>query len=278
MLNILSLLFLMLNINFSSSSSLSDDSNDIKYEDVVFTRTEGWSGGWSDEEIKKCHENRKQAFSSTKPYNNADEIIPHLWIGNICTAANDTFLFEERISIVINMASEWDFLELGWRSYKSLMTPFRYYIRDPPNDAKRKETTLGISIGNLKDGLKDKDVLEHLKEASRLIKSFIEYDLNVLVVCNVGKSRSVTAVIHYLMNLKKLYGFAILTDPDYVNLVNKAIPVNDYTTSLSHVYDIFLQFIKKKRPVAQPNILYEHILKGLESPVIYELSHPVKEL
>ncbi len=225
----------------------------ISHGKLMKDSTSAPAEGWSDEKLQECYNVRKTKFSPNEPYDNVNKIVDKLWIGNICIAANRTFLFSNNINLVINMASEWDLGDLGWkRDFLRDENIDRFYI-DLPEEHIFVGIISAITIGELKDRFDDKNVKKIFDSVSKMMNSWISLELNVLVVCNIGKSRSVSAVIQYL--------------------INRHIPVYDVygERNMRINYNFMLNKIKMKRPIAQPNSYYEHILKGLPPPIIHPL-------
>lgn len=113
------------------------------------------------------------------PYNDADLIVPGLYLGNVCAAHNDSWLDEEKITAVISVAREWSTLPYeGGRAIE-----FYHYPMD--DTSTQHERTVRRMIRNV----------------STLIDQLVtmgEGEARILVHCNMGISRSSTVVIHYL--------------------------------------------------------------------------------
>jgi hypothetical protein len=228
-------------------------------EDIVDWTCSNEIKAWVGEKIKACHDKRKNMFkNNNEPYDDANKITEQLWIGNICAAANRTFLIENNISYVINMASEWRFSDFGWPCIRGansfswgldevVIHVSSFKFSDSFMNEKR---VYGESIGQLTDSYNDKpkDVIRYFDMTSTRLQKLINEDgRNVMVVCNVGKSQSVSAVIRYLMDIR--------LDGVFYSTTNN-IPEMELN------YEVTLDYIKRKRLIAQPIRHYERILTG----------------
>ncbi len=110
-------------------------------------------------------------------YEHANEIIENLWIGSACIAADSQWLREHEIKYVMNMASEWHRLPgldsgvVGWVSWG---------IDDSLEDSNARSAQ------------------EALYWTGRIIERWKTQSGATLVHCNLGISRSTTAVAAYL--------------------------------------------------------------------------------
>ena len=147
-------------------------------------------------------------------YNDADLITKGLYLGNVCAAHDEQWLIDNDISVVISVAKEW---KPGACRFESLIKQL-YYDIDDRNDEDEERVT------------------RQFDEVARVIDYHIKQEENVLIHCNMGISRSTTAVVRYLQ-LK--------------------YPKKSYNT--------LLQLVKQRRPVATPNKLFSRILISLDS-------------
>jgi protein tyrosine/serine phosphatase len=110
-----------------------------------------------------------------KQYNNADRIIDNIYLGDVCAAHNRTWLVDNNISFVFNVASEWN--NTTYHGIELLYFPF-----DDATNLDIKSTRR--LINNI---------------ASRLVDIVIDHSTsNILVHCNMGISRSSAVVVRYL--------------------------------------------------------------------------------
>jgi protein tyrosine phosphatase len=118
-------------------------------------------------------------------YNDADLIIDNIYLGNICAAHNLTWLNENNISFIINVASEWN--EISYEGKNTYYFPFD----DSINLDMKKTRQLINKVTNL--------LVNHV--------IFIADNgiSNILVHCNMGISRSGTILIRYL---QMVYGMS----------------------------------------------------------------------
>ncbi len=109
-------------------------------------------------------------------YNDADFIIDKIYLGNICAAHNLTWLNENNISIIINVASEWN--KKSHEGKDSYYFPFD----DSIHLDMKKTRQLINKITNL--------LVNHVIDNNGIS--------NIFVHCNMGISRSGTILIRYL--------------------------------------------------------------------------------
>lgn len=220
---------------------------------------------WDKTALEKCHDERIiHSTWQANGLNDANKIIDYLYIGNICSAANMTFLIEQNIDYVLNIASEWNFDKLGgWdNSHMQYNNLNEYKVVFYHRNSSLKMIN-GLSIGQLKDNYKDTNINETLTKASMIIQEKIKNNETILVVCNFGKSRSAAAVIKYLMDTECRKN-CLEEWEDIPSELGPAFIINCYKNK----YECALQTIKTKRPIVQPNIYYEHVLRGLSPPEI----------
>ena len=110
-------------------------------------------------------------------YRHADKIIDTIYLGDVCAAHNRTWLVENDISLVVNVAHEWNA-----SIYSGI--DFLYFPFDDATDLDIKATRR--LINNI---------------ASRLVDKVDDCaSCNILIHCNLGISRSSTIVIRYLQS------------------------------------------------------------------------------
>lgn len=129
---------------------------------------------------EKCEDIRKNA-NYWKPdefdvYNDADLIIDGLYLGNVCAAHNETWLKENDIGLIINVAREW---------------------KNSGDCTSVKQVSFDLDDSNSEDEDKARQMLG---EAALLIRNYLNVKKkgNVLVHCNMGISRSSSVVLRYM--------------------------------------------------------------------------------
>ncbi len=147
-------------------------------------------------------------YAEVDTYTSADEIIPNLWLGNECEAFENSINYD----IVISMSAEHNLADerliLG-------NTYFRFPLWD----------TWGHATSQI------------LEDATFVIDAKLQEGKKILVHCQMGKSRSASAVIAYLLTFH----------PDF-----KDKPFHQVWA-----------FVKSKRPIAHPNPHFMSILEEL---------------
>lgn len=124
------------------------------------------------EQIYSAANNFKE--SPLMAYNDADYIVDNLYLGNICAAHNLAWLREKNISVIFNMASEWQPVE--YAGIRVVYFPF-------------EDTTT----------LDEKETRRYINKAVSALIDINERDMpNILIHCNMGISRSATIIIRYL--------------------------------------------------------------------------------
>ena len=164
--------------------------------------------------LEQCEEIRLNA-NYWKPdeydaYNDADDIEDGLYLGNVCAAHNPGWLRKHNITIIVNLAREWK---------EACLIPgydirhFNYVLDDSASE--------------------DENRTRHLfKEAAKTIALFMKEKVTpVLVHCNMGISRSASAVLTYLQQ-------------KYPRRSHRQL----------------LRMIQARRPVTRPNDLFGRIL------------------
>ncbi len=149
-------------------------------------------------------------------YRVADEILPGMWLGNECAPSDTEFIRARGIRAVISMAKEQDWTHVLGR-YEEPIAYYRYPLTDNAN------------LGD------DKLITDAFEHAAGLIRMHVARGDSVLVHCQMGISRSMSAVLWYMLD-----NDTTLT----------------YATALTHV--------RTKRPIVQPNVHFERLLRQHE--------------
>ena len=173
---------------------------------------------------KDCQEIRKRAERwkprVSDPYTDADLIIPGLYLGNVCAAHNDSWLDENGITMVISVANEWS--KLPYKGVRDVQ--FHYFDLD--------DSTLVDALYASKTFITIADIIHNERQRSNAT-----HPTAILVHCNMGVSRSTSALMAYGQKYLK--------------------PKIGYTQMLS--------LVKVRRPVAKPNGLFTLILKRYDN-------------
>lgn len=157
-------------------------------------------------------------------YNNADEIIPRLWLGNHKSALDASFLKKNNINVIINCTKNKCFID------------------------KRQETILNIDSDNIEmyripvnDSLLECDFI--IMQAyfkiivPLLLRKYTIEQKNILIHCHMGKQRSAIVVAALLK---------VLLDYNYIKI--DTIPKED--VSLEKQFNYICKYIVSKRPQA----------------------------
>jgi len=149
-----------------------------------------------------------------RTYRLADEIVPGLWLGNECAPQVARFLENRDIKAVVSMSAEHDLRrDMEGRGVA--------YHRFPLAD-------------NANAHLGEHDLEAMLAQAASVIVGHLQRKEPVLVHCQMGISRSTTAVVLALMRHWR------------------------------QPYEHVLAHVQSKRPVALPNPHFERVLRRLE--------------
>ena len=136
-----------------------------------------------DDEVD-CYSLRKWAarLKGGKHYRDADEVLPGIWIGNVCAASSNEWITENGITHVLNMAAEWN-------RFPS-MEKIDEYVKMDLHDSTRENNR--------------QTLLEFDKAADLLMKWKNAGDARILVHCNAGVSRSSSTVIAFLIKYENM--------------------------------------------------------------------------
>jgi protein-tyrosine phosphatase len=174
---------------------------------------------WSPEAVAKCHKEREEyillrSFWNGDSYTTANEIIPGLWVGSICAASDEQFLQTNNIGLVVSMAQEWP-ISGHMSGVNFIHVPGLGDSNDEDQELVRSSFETASSL-----------ITEYMKRTSS--------EKSVLIYCNMGISRSVSAAIYHLMATR------------------------------TGSFDDYLKLVQSKRQVARPNSLYAMILSEYE--------------
>jgi len=153
--------------------------------------------------------------------NDADEIIPGLWLGNYKPALDLDFIKQNNITVIINCTADIPF-------YNEMFDP--KLLKQLP-----KIETFRISVY---DSLLEKDIIlmeEYLKYVLPfMLKKYINEKKKILIHCKAGAQRSAIVVAAFLK---------ILLDKKLLN-----IPSIPYTRNQNEQYKHIYNFLLLKRP------------------------------
>jgi protein-tyrosine phosphatase len=156
-------------------------------------------------------------------YNDADEIIPNLWLGNYRSALDTAFLEKNNINIVINCTQNKPFInQVNVNLQEDTRLDIETY-RIPVNDSLLEKDFLAMQ-GYFK-------IIIPL-----LLRKYTIEKKNILVHCHMGKQRSAIVVAALLK---------VLLDYNYIQLDN--VPKN---IEKKKQFDYICNYIVLKRPQA----------------------------
>ncbi|XP_004518795.1 dual specificity phosphatase DUPD1 isoform X5 [Ceratitis capitata] len=124
-----------------------------------------------------------------------DEVYPGIFIGDVASAKNKSFLRMMGITHVLNAAE-------GCR-YGQVDTGHSYY-RDMPSIRRNNKDTFFRYMGFPMVDAPTTDISRYFYVAAKFIDSAISSGGKILVHCLVGMSRSATCVLAYLMICRKM--------------------------------------------------------------------------
>lgn len=140
---------------------------------------------------EQCEEIRQNAqYWKPEPddeYNDADFIVDHLYLGNVCAAHNESWLRAHNVTYVVSMAHEWD----------------QWDVANTPPGIRFMHFSLEDSV--LEDETEVSSTLDHVASLINDCVTAIRAEDSsqaVLVHCNMGISRSSAAVIAYLQRYR----------------------------------------------------------------------------
>lgn len=116
---------------------------------------------------------------------NATEIVPNLWVGNMHSAQDPSFIINNRINVIINSTKDLPFIDVNV-NYK--MYKYRVLVHD---NLKKEEIERMIPI---------------LHKIVPILKQHHDKGDRILVHCHAGMQRSAIIVLAYLF-LYVIYDF-----------------------------------------------------------------------
>lgn len=154
-------------------------------------------------------------------YNDADFITSGVYLGNVCAAHNKSWLDEEGITSVIGVSSEWDEFPYSTEYYNGRVVSFFHFPLEDSITENRERTKIVFKQVS--------SVIHDLLGSSKRLRR----EEKILVHCNMGISRSSSAVLWYLQH---------------------------FTNFSTTEYEVAEAFVRERRPVIRPNSLYREIL------------------
>lgn len=175
----------------------------------------------TEHECDEIRQSGQARLPSTVPYNDADEILPGVWLGNVCAATNSSFLKENNIRRVIDVT---------WHS--DVDHPRRVHV-DKVEMQDGEQDVIYYTGDTIAHNLNSMSLIKNkLVDAESYIHA-CTHPLcgGVLVHCRMGISRSSSIIIYHLMQHHRFS------------------------------YDDALFVVKKMRPVVRPNPIFENFLR-----------------
>ena len=151
-------------------------------------------------------------------YNDVDEIVPNLWLGNADSALNVDFLVKNDINVIVNCTKNKPFVDQQNNHFDKFIETFRIPVDD---------------------SLLDKDIdsmTEYLKVIiPLLLNKYTVEKKNILIHCHMGKQRSAIVIACLLK---------VLIDFNYISTeISKDIDDKQQ-------FDEICNYILSKRPQA----------------------------
>lgn len=158
---------------------------------------------WTEAEVAACHARRADRLTDVfgigpiglfftapavqllvGPYAMADEIVPQLWLGSTCAAHSRRFLCAHKIGLAVSMAAEWADAGRVVVGGGNQTVTFAHVVGLTDSVSEAAATVLAALL----DGARRVDAHRRAHPAE-----------GVLVYCNMGISRSASAVAMYLI-------------------------------------------------------------------------------
>lgn len=117
--------------------------------------------------------------------NNADEIIPRLWLGNVRASQDEDFIQRENIDVIFNCTKDLPFL---YEERRSLTMPKQYRV--PVDDNLQEEEIRNIELWS--------------PEIAHKLLTMYNKGHTILVHCYAGMQRSAACVAILLIALKHM--------------------------------------------------------------------------
>lgn len=148
--------------------------------------------------------------------NDADQIDDNIFIGNSKSAQNKEWLTSKGIKYIVNTAKE-----------------IPNYFQDPRSDYRPRYLNTFLEDSPIAGG---EDLLQILEPSFRYISNILKFDpqAKILIHCHMGKSRSASVLIYYLMRAKGLS------------------------------FEDALAYVRSKRPIVAPNAWYTRQLEDAD--------------
>lgn len=171
------------------------------------------------------------------PENDANEIAPKLWLGNLKSSCDSNFLKKNKISIVIRFLSKKDVDVNNFNPKKIKNLPFdvyTYFI----NNVKYIHFVV-------KDRKLNKHQCDRLFETTLNLLTRMYNKYNILVHCIAGHHRSASVVCYFLINY---FNFGYEDAIKHVNSIRNCA-MRRHTKLSKHLFILF----SKKRGITRIN-------------------------
>jgi len=122
--------------------------------------------------------------------NNADEIIPRMWLGNVRASQDEDFIRRENIDVIFNCTKDLPFLIEERRSKPFLNIPKQYRV--PVDDNLQEEEIRNLKLWS--------------PEIAHKLLTLYNQGHTILVHCYAGMQRSAACVAIFLIALKHMNG------------------------------------------------------------------------
>ena len=122
--------------------------------------------------------------------NNADEIIPRMWLGNVRASQDEDFIRRENIDVIFNCTKDLPFLYEERQSTPFLNIPKQYRV--PVDDNLEEEEIRNLKLWS--------------PEIAHKLLTLYNQGHTILVHCYAGMQRSAACVAIFLIALKHMSG------------------------------------------------------------------------